>query len=135
MNIHYIAGFFDGEGSVYSSIKAKKMQLAISVGSNTDIEVLERIAATLREFDIETRLHLQKTKNGTLAGNLKPVDLDNMLKFLSLIEPFIFIKHHVVMLAKKYLQSRLTDADKFRTNEEKLLLLQINELTYAGRKS
>ena len=86
MDWNYIAGFFDGEGSISFKVKGKTPFYVVCI-ANTNREILEEIQKFLREKGINSHLYSRPS-----AQYIYISKQSDMLKFLRRIKPFIFIK-------------------------------------------
>jgi len=98
LNLSYIAGFFDGEGSISIAKEKKKpthnstLRLRVSV-SNNNIEILNRIQKTVKLG----RVYQRKPKTSDLV-----FDSRTATEFLRLIAPYLYVRRPQAVLALKF---------------------------------
>ena len=120
-DLSYLAGFFDGEGSIYiiTNYKRNQHSLVVSI-TNTDMKILNWI----KDFfggNIAKTLFI-KEKNNKPCGRIRFYS-QNALFFLKQIEPFLKIKKEKARLAIRF-QSQLKVGIRTLTNEEQLIYKQ-----------
>ena len=102
----YLAGFLDGDGSIYVRAKPNSdyhygFQIAPAIilfQSAKDRSKFEEICSLINLGYIRTR------KDGILEYTINKID--NILEFLSIIEPFVILKRKQVVLMKQILQQK-----------------------------
>lgn len=88
MNLDYIAGFFDGEGSAISYINSKYLTFRIDI-ANTNRDVLEKI----REYLGFGRVHKSRdTSAGNAVFHFYAGAHEDVLRFIELVFSRCFIK-------------------------------------------
>lgn len=101
----YIAGFFDGEGSVVvSRYKTKKISLDIT---NSDLEVLEwiqKVSSMGKIYEDNRDLSLGGTSKSYKYRVFRQADTS---KFLTKMYPFLKIKKPIAKMGLQYLSSRM----------------------------
>ena len=105
MNIEYLAGFFDGEGSVsvVNSLNNGRHSFQVWVQvSNTDIDILETYQ---RLFKGQIRKLSKKKAHHKQAWMWRVVS-KQAVAFLTAIEPYLTIKKEQAQLAIKFQQDR-----------------------------
>lgn len=106
--IAYIAGLFDGEGSLQPLISATNRRnkvyfhgmVSFSI-TNSNKEVLEQISTSLGLTNKIYFLSETKKKNWSPCWTLKTGNPPKILEILSLIEPFVRIRKEQIKLGKE----------------------------------
>lgn len=100
-SLEYIAGFFDGEGSVG----------VYTYGRNKPYALRTQIAQNKNELSTKLFLYLKSrfggniTEQKTLSGNIKynwQLNAEKACEFLKIIEPFMHIKKEQAKIAIKW---------------------------------
>lgn len=109
----YLAGFFDGEGSVYISKTKKSFKPTCSIG-NTNKEVIFWIRETIGYGLVRER---KKSGNRKVAWDFTLTNLRDNIRFLSLIYPYLKIKRTQATLVINYIEKRMA---RIRQGKEKV---------------
>jgi len=130
MDVRYIAGFFDGEGGVYITLKTdtrcNKIVRSIRCQiHNTNKEVLKVIQL---KFGGQVNPKKRDKKWWKPCFYLEIASQKKTLSFLREILPFLFVKKEQVKVAIKYLESRLEGHKKY-TKKEIALADKLRKLT------
>jgi len=120
----YIAGFFDGEGCITSTIVKKKNRdthhvYSIIIITNTNLEVLKYIQKVFGFGRINEKKYEKHRKTRCWAYTID--SSSEILEFLQSIRPYLRVKDEQADLAVEYLKSRLS---KTLTNSNTPLTLQ-----------
>jgi hypothetical protein len=98
VNWSYIAGFFDGEGSIHMPMGFKKLKRPTVVIYQTDKGVLLQIQEFIKQFGINSTLDDVQYKNHwtkKLIYRLRPHALVDVRKFLYHIAPHLILKRQL----------------------------------------
>jgi len=93
----YIAGFFDGEGSI--SPKNKRTSFCIRIAQN-DITVLQRIMEFLNMAGIVSGMEKPNGK----CNSLRITRRDSVTKFLKFVMPFVIVKKLIAQDTLRFLK-------------------------------
>jgi len=130
----YLAGFLDGDGSIYVRAKPNSdyrygFQVAPAIvlfQSARDRSKFEEVCSLINLGYIRTR------KDGILEYTINKID--NILEFLSIVQPFVILKRKQVALMKQILEQKHKIEEK--SDFEKLLRLvdSFRELNYSKKR-
>jgi len=121
LSIQYVAGLFDGEGSVHVVRNRPGWGASVSVGV-CNKEVIDKLYTT---FGGSTRMQLTKKGREFFVWRM---GITKATEFLSSIQPFCIIKRSVIVVALKLasiMNERASKPDGRRalSNDEELLRL------------
>ena len=130
----YLAGFLDGDGSVYVRAKPNDgyrygFQVAPSIilfQSAKDRSKFEEICSLINLGYIRTR------KDGILEYTINKID--SILEFISMVEPFVILKRKQIALMKQILEQK----NKIEKEEDFAAMLKLvdsfRELNYSKKR-
>jgi len=130
----YLAGFLDGDGSVYVRAKPNDgyrygFQIAPSIilfQSAKDRSKFEEICSLINLGYIRTR------KDGILEYTINKID--SILEFISMVEPFVILKRKQIALMKQILEQK----SKIEKEEDFAAMLKLvnsfRELNYSKKR-
>lgn len=136
IDLAYVAGFFDGEGCITTSIVKKKARkthhiYSIIVITNTNLAVLEYIQSIFSFGRITEKKYDPGRKTRCWAYIIDASSL--VLEFLEAIRPYLLVKVEQADLAISYLKSRLSktplNSNAPLSTKEIFYLFQIRRLT------
>lgn len=134
----YIAGFFDGEGSVVTQQNRVRISIA-----NTNKEVLEDILKFLGFGAIYPDKRKIEHKNWKQGWFYKTTNNEDSLKFIESIIPYMIIKKEKTIVAHDLLLNYFVKIQKWEDNKDEARILlkkgvsyrTIEKLTGIGRTS
>ena len=113
----YLAGFFDGEGTIYFNPKLKKgVHTFVGVyQAEHQASVLYLIRKFLKENNIESKIYIRKEKRK--GQNYRGVSLEighkiEVLNFLKKIEPYLIVKRNKCAKIIKEIEEYLKNGGK-----------------------
>jgi len=118
----YLAGFFDGDGCI--SVKRSRFRCQLS---NINLRVLEEIRNFLEEHGI--KVYISKDR---IYHTLEIHKMEDVVKFLSALLPFLIVKKDYANLVIAYLAHRMAHCPRIACPEAVKLFKYLRE-TY-GRK-
>ena len=131
----YLAGFLDGDGSIYVRLKPNStykygFQFAPSVilfQSVKDREKFQRVCNLINDLG-----YMRERKDGILEFTIGKQD--NILKFMQMVEPYVLLKDKQVQLMQKILH--LKPRVKSKTDFIKLakLVNAFRDLNYSKKR-
>jgi hypothetical protein len=134
----HIAGMLDGDGCISGSLRVMATEKGTSIQfvpvisiSNNNKEILDFCTKVLDEIGVKTRLEKhQKQKNIFPTYSLQIFGLENILRFLCRITPFIVGKRRQAELLMEFVYSRLiTGRRPFSyTDEEKKIISELKRM-------
>ncbi len=130
----YIAGFLDGDGSIYVRLKPNASyrygyQISPSVvlfQSSKDRETFGELCSLIGLGYIRER------KDGILEYTINKVDA--IKKFMKMVKPFVILKRKQVALMEKILEEKLLVQDQKSFNKLALLIDQFRVLNYSKKR-
>ena len=120
VDIGYLAGIIEGEGSIYFCTKLKRPRIRIS---NTNIEILNKCIQILRDFGIDAKLRQQRQGNEKWKIGYS-VDIDKLKdleKILIIIKPELSGKKKQADVALNYFNKKIS------VEEATLLTKELNK--------
>jgi|SRR3989338_9110447 len=130
----YLAGFLDGDGSIYVRAKPNSdyhygFQIAPAIvlfQSAKDRSKFEEVCALINLGYIRTR------KDGILEYTINRID--NILEFISIVEPFVILKRKQVALMKQIIRQK-RKVEKYSDFSALLKLIDsFRELNYSKKR-
>lgn len=119
MNGSWLAGFWDGEGTIAIYKEGAKLKPSLSVG-NTHKETVLAISEFLSSQGIlNTTKSREATKNRQAFYEIKVRAKDSIIKLLNLIEPSLVTKTKQASLLRDFLNNRQKYA-RFTDREQEL---------------
>ena len=130
----YLAGFLDGDGSIYVRAKPNSdyrygFQIAPAVilfQSARDRSKFEEVCSLINLGYIRTR------KDGILEYTINKID--NILEFLSIVEPFVILKRKQVALMKRIIKQKAKVEQQSDFEELIKLIDSFRELNYSKKR-
>ena len=130
----YLAGFLDGDGSIYVRAKPNSdyrygFQIAPAVilfQSAKDRSKFEEICSLINLGYIRTR------KDGILEYTINKID--NILEFLSIVEPFVILKRKQVALMKQIIEQKKKIEQQSDFEALLKLIDSFRELNYSKKR-
>ena len=130
----YLAGFLDGDGSIYVRAKPNNdyrygFQIAPAI-------ILFQSAKDRSKFEEICSLiglgYIRERKDGVLEYTINKID--HILEFLKLVEPYVILKRKQVALMKQVLEQKKKIGQK--TDFEKLIILidEFRNLNYSKKR-
>ena len=122
----YIAGFFDGEGSIITFSKPK----VTAEITNTDYSILHWMQ---KQTGLGRIYKAQDKKEYTILGGHEPAwkysiyRQTEVIKFLTIIYPYMKIKKSLAKLAIQFLTMRTTDIPTGRSTRNKTFAHNVTE--------
>jgi len=110
----YLAGFFDGEGCIYSNLKKNHTYAGIYQAEHQS-SVLYAIQKFLKKNNIESKIYIRKEirKNQNYKGvSLEIAHRIELLNFLKVIQPYLFVKKKKCDQVIKEIKQYLTEGGK-----------------------
>ena len=130
----YLAGFLDGDGSIYVRLKPNTdyrygFQVAPAI-------VLFQSAKDRLQFEELCSLinlgYIRERKDGILEYTINR--LDNILKFLALVEPYVILKRKQVALMRQIIEAKKKVAKKSEFEALMVLIDSFRELNYSKKR-
>lgn len=96
MKVTYLAGFFDGEGSIFSTFGHNHPLKTVSIVQKNPL-ILNQISEFLRSKGINNRIrHRRKRKTSGEHYDLRIWRKTDVTAFCRLILPYVIVKHDLV---------------------------------------
>ena len=130
----YLAGFLDGDGSIYVRLKPNKdYRFGFQVAPYV---VLFQSAKEQSKFEEICSLinlgYIRKRKDGILEYTINRIN--NIIEFLSLVKPFVILKKKQVQLMIKILSQKKKVKNKQDFKRLMKLIDSFRELNYSKKR-
>ena len=127
MNIDYIAGFFDGEGSVAKCSAKKSDRYSVTI-SQTNFDVLDKIRIF---FGVGSVYKVKKRKSHWKdAWIYRTTNRNDTLQVLKKLESYLLLKKEIANEAINYIENYVLPRRDLKSNslseDEKVIISMIN---------